>query len=264
MFWQHRARLLGSDRDDLEECIINLRTDSTSLDNRIQALGINDDTVQPKEILTGVPSPQSRIAVDLGRPVIPTGTWTPSSFSKKSIIIWIVEVQKAQTYPKMVYSQDNNEEKTTTTAPRHVVLALPSPKSDSWAYKSALVKLLNSLDLLLTDDVSIIIRPGSHRHHDWIINPHLALNHERFDESISSLIDDQQDIVSSRKLLIPVVLLLLCHFPEVSCASGELARLDKGRISAVLLSLVAFWPDGNPPRAALKRVNELLLGSGKP
>ena len=35
--------------------------------------------------------------------------------------------------------------------------------------------------------------------------------------------------------------------------------MTKADIADRLHSLVARWPDGNPPRAALKRVNEYLM-----
>jgi tRNA A64-2'-O-ribosylphosphate transferase len=39
-------------------------------------------------------------------------------------------------------------------------------------------------------------------------------------------------------------------------------EVTKAEIADVLHGLVSLWPDGNPPRAALKRVNQYLMSEG--
>ena len=61
--------------------------------------------------------------------------------------------------------------------------------------------------------------------------------------------DDSVSEVSARQTLIPLALAILCSVPYV----------DKHVVASQLHRLVALWPDGNPPRAALKRVNQVLM-----
>ncbi|RXK39878.1 hypothetical protein M231_02812 [Tremella mesenterica] len=51
--------------------------------------------------------------------------------------------------------------------------------------------------------------------------------------------------------------------PKNEEVTGEMKKdevmVDKSSIADKLYKLVSLWPDGNPPRAALKRVNEILM-----
>jgi hypothetical protein len=46
---------------------------------------------------------------------------------------------------------------------------------------------------------------------------------------------------------------------ESEKSDDEDELVDKALIASQLHSLVSLWPDGNPPRAALRRVNESLM-----
>lgn len=253
MFWKHADELLRMDRSDLEAGVQAIKEDTASLETGVKGLQLGEGMDQPtrKKALTGVPTSTSNLAVDLGEPVVSVSDWSATT-SGRTLDIWVVEVKKAQTYPETVYTHPKRHEEI-----RHIGLALPSPKGDSWAYKAALVKLLTLLET--TDDCNLIVRPATSDHLDLLMNP----PKDDFESTLESL-SVHQDEVSNRKTIIPILLLLLCSFPHLCEAAGADGKLDKGRISGVLLSLVALWPDGNPPRAALKRVNEILLGSGKP
>lgn len=193
----------------------------------------------------GAPGPTSRLGLDIGRPVSPVQTWKAGLSS--ILTIYIVGIAKAQAYPDIIYSQP--------ALPRHVVFALPSPKIDSWAYKNALTKLVATIRPLIYQSTNILLKAGTTDHLDLIM---------RFEEKDNShlpqfmAIPAPVDVVGSRKMVIPIALLLLCAFSLDDEIQVE--EMTKGSISNVLLSLVALWPDSNPPRAALKRVNEVLLG----
>jgi tRNA A64-2'-O-ribosylphosphate transferase len=65
-----------------------------------------------------------------------------------------------------------------------------------------------------------------------------------------------------RKTLIPLALVLLLSNPDLLGKAGhgiDTQNISKKDISDMLHQLVSLWPDGNPPRAALKRVNEYLM-----
>lgn len=278
MFWRHRARLLALDRGDLEAGLQDLQQDSKSLEEGVKRLELEPQSSQRGDSatsnLTGVPTSGSRLAVDLGRSVIPVDPWTLSPV--RTIHIWVFEVAKSQTHPETIYTYP-------TQRVTHIGLALPSPKADSWGYKSGLIKLVSALKSqseIEETECSVIVRPASSAHLDQLIS--LEQNTDTdidIDDALEKL-EGPEDIVSNRKFLVPILLLLLCTFTnlqpklpntktkaagdaEEEVEQGAEVKLDKGHISTVLLTLVALWPDGNPPRAALKRVNEILLSSGK-
>lgn len=60
-------------------------------------------------------------------------------------------------------------------------------------------------------------------------------------------------LVEVRKVILPIALTLLC--------GARPDNVDKEVISSHLHRLVALWPDGNPPRAALKRINEFYMST---
>lgn len=247
--------LLRMDRGDLAAGLQDLQDDTTSLQTGMMGLKLDHNEVPPRDTthsLTGVPTSNSRLAADLGTPVIHVNEWTPPH-SARVITIWVLEVTKSK-YPETIYSHRNDGEIT------HIGLALPSPKSDSWAYKSALVKLVAVLESFL-DDHSVVVRPATSDRLVLLATPPKEPQVD-IDDHLNAL-EGPRDEVSSRKSFIPILLLLMCSFPDLYTSGVGDGNLDKARISSVLLSLVGLWPDGNPPRAALKRVNEILLGSGK-
>lgn len=60
---------------------------------------------------------------------------------------------------------------------------------------------------------------------------------------------DPASLSEARKVVIPIAVTLLCRD----------GNIDKGVIASHLHRLVALWPNGNPPRAALKRINEFYM-----
>jgi len=238
--------LLNLDRDELDEGLETAKTRSTSLEADLGKLNLESQTGPTVEQAFGVPGPTSRLGLDIGPPISPAQVW--SADMSTGLTIYIVGVPKAQAFSDIIYTH--------SSLPRLIVFALPSPKIDSWAYKDALTKLLTAVRPRIDQSTNILLVAGTTEHIDLITKS------QEKDDSLprtSASLPAPVDVVGSRKLVIPVALLLLCAFPlEESIAAEE--DLTKGSISNVLLSLVALWPDSNPPRAALKRVNEVLLG----
>jgi tRNA A64-2'-O-ribosylphosphate transferase len=238
---------LSLDRDELEEGLEAAKARSgASLEADLEKLSVEDRQPVAND-LVGTPGPSSRLGLDIGPRISPVRPWQPDLPS--ILTVYIVSIAKAQSYPEIIYTHPN--------LPRHIVFALPSLKIDSWAYKDALTKLLAALRPLIDQSTNILVKPG--------ITDQLDVIRDAGEKELrGSMVDGLSrpvDAVGSRKMIIPIALLLLCAFSlDGTVQPGE---LSKNSISNVLLSLVALWPDSNPPRAALKRVNEVLLGPGR-
>jgi tRNA A64-2'-O-ribosylphosphate transferase len=248
--------LLSLDREELEEGLERAKSQPASeLVSGLSGLDVGEksegtNTPASTSRLVGAPHPTSRLALDIGPPVSPVDPWHAIP-TEDSITIYLVSIPKAQLYPDVIYSNP--------TTKGSMGVAIPSPKSDSWAYKDSLMKLVSALKIY--EKSNMILKAGTTDHLDLIIKATAE------DKDISQTLCDMpspEDAVSSRKSVIPVALLLLCAFSLDNdlprTGNGTEEGLSKGSISSVLLSLVALWPDSNPPRAALKRVNEVLLG----
>jgi tRNA A64-2'-O-ribosylphosphate transferase len=272
VFWQQRESLLRLDRDDLEDGLEEAKskgliTAMEKLDflDRQAGGGSSKSNPSPKP-LVGVPGPSSRLALDLGPPVTPVEPWSPESETSGAVTIYVVEIAKGQSYPNTIYP-------VTAQGSSDVVVAIPSPKTDSWGYKASLVKLVSYLRDILDDSTQMVLVPGTTEHLDLAISLASTETTESTPPPMRlDVLAKPADMVSARKFVIPIALLLLCAYPGLSRrATEEVSEeeedaeevLTKGQISSVLLSLVALWPDGNPPRAALKRVNEVLLSNPK-
>jgi len=256
VYWRERETLLKLDRDELEE---GLETAKSRFDGPVaglknlsledghgqkdHCLSVTNDSSQ----LVGAPRPTSRLGLDIGPPTSPVDVWDTGPSSKVTTV-YVVGILKAQAFPETIYTHPSH--------PLHLVVALPSPKIDSWAYKDALYRLVKAIRHRMDQSTMILLRPGTTQQLDQVIS-----TNEKIAGSLPerlNAIPPPEDTVSSRKMIIPIALLLLCAF----CLDGQLAdneELTKSSISNVLLSLVGLWPDSNPPRAALKRVNEVLL-----
>ena len=256
MYWRERETLLKLDRDVLEEGLETAKSRSGGLAAGLENLGLEEGHGQKDHRLSvtngssqlvGAPRPTSRLGLDIGLPTSPVDAWDAGPSSKVTTV-YVVGIPKAQAYPETIYTHPSH--------PLQLVVALPSPKIDSWAYKDALAILAKAIRQDLDPSTAILLRPGTTHHLDQVISTN-EKNADSLPQRLQVLAPPE-DTVSSRKTIIPIALLLLCAFS----LDGQLAdddELTKGMISAVLLSLVGLWPDSNPPRAALKRVNEVLL-----
>jgi tRNA A64-2'-O-ribosylphosphate transferase len=245
VFLKEREMLLSLDRDELDEGLEVAKTRSTSLEVDLEKLNLGSQPPTLEHVI-GAPRPTSRLGLDVGPPISPVQTWKADMSTV--LTIYIVGISKAQAFPNIVYSH--------LSLPNIIVFALPSPKIDSWAYKDALAKLLAAVRPMIDQSTYILLKAGTTEHIDLITKS--QEKDDSFPKTLGSL-PAPVDTVGSRKTVIPIALLLLCAFPLDENVPTE-TGLTKGSISNVLLSLVALWPDSNPPRAALKRVNEVLLG----
>ena len=236
---------MSLDRDELDEGLEAAKKRSTSLEADLEKLNLGSQPPTLEQVI-GAPRPTSRVGLDIGPPISPVQAW--GADRSTVLTIFIVGIFKAQAYSDIVYSHPS--------LPNIFVYALPSPKIDSWAFKDALSKLLAAIRPLIDQSTNILLKAGTTEHIDLITKS------QHKDDSLPQTLRSLPapvDTVGSRKTVIPIALVLLCAFRLDESIAAE-AGLTKGIISNVLLSLVALWPDSNPPRAALKRVNEALLG----
>jgi len=287
MFHRSRERILGMDREEVVGGVEELvRRSKGGLENGLSDLSLQDGDFTPDQTtpdtqaktdpapesespLIGVPHPTSLLALDLGAPVTTTPAWQHISTSRSALVIWVVEVLKSAAYPEVVYPLAKAAETV-----REAVLALPSAKIDSTGYAIALAKLVEAVRAWRSEGQSIILRPGSPAHLEAAVasqssslppSPNSSRQLSAFTTITTSL--SPQELVSARKAILPISLLLICSFPDLmeptehQWTTDEIqsTRLSKALIANVLLELVALWPDGNPPRVALRRVNEYLM-----
>ena len=236
---------MSLDRDELDEGLEAAKTRSTSLEVDLEKLNLGSQPPTLEHVI-GAPRPTSRLGLDVGPPISPVQTWKADMSTV--LKIYIVGISKAQAFPNIIYSHPS--------LPNIIVFALPSPKIDSWAFKDALAKLLAAVRPMIDQPTYILLKAGTTEHIDLITKA--QGKDDSFRPAFEAL-PAPVDTVGSRKMVIPIALLLLCAFPLDENVPTE-KGLTKGSISNVLLSLVALWPDSNPPRAALNRVNEVLLG----
>ena len=219
---------MSADRDDLPELVdelvalgeVGLPVEPMSDALSLHQLSISDT---PRH-LVGVPGPTASLAVDIGPPVTPCPEWTATEHCS----FYIVEVDRAIKDTPWIIPIHHDR-----------IVAVPDPRSDSRSYGRLVKELIDAVKQV--DDRNVVIRPA--RPADF--------SSARNGEKTTPAPLTGSDLVAARKLILPLVVAL-------DCARHD-GPVDKGVIADSLHRLVALWPDGNPPRAALKRVNEVLM-----
>ncbi|ODN72809.1 hypothetical protein, variant [Cryptococcus amylolentus CBS 6039] len=243
VFHAHRGELLSAERDDLPalvDMIVGSSNSESTLSTRL-----DDMSVSSSAEFVGVPASHSRLALDVGSPSSPSSSsaWERSHIS----YVAIIKLDKCPKNIKHLITLQDGE---------RYVLAVPSAKADGKAYSTALSELVafaKELDgkrgivigSATPSDLDAAVKQCSS---DAQINPFSAAR-------IPSPIESRKDII-------PLALVLLCALPSIADLP-EKTSVTKGTIADRLHSMVSLWPDGNPARAALKRVNEFLMGEGR-
>ncbi|WWD17042.1 hypothetical protein CI109_101479 [Kwoniella shandongensis] len=241
LFHANKESLLSTERDDLPQIVDDI-VSSSSFTSIPQTL--------PPSHAVGVPSSSSYLGLDIGQPIGTTSTWSQTSSSR--LTIHVVEIDK---HPKNVphLLPFKNEGSS--------ILAVPSAKSDGKAYATALTELVEYVQ----DDIgdgALLLKPGLESDLKRAMHNYTSSDNA---DSQPPTIDPSPPppLIDSRKVIIPLAVVLLCSVPELNPEAQLTDSITKGVIADQLHSLVALWPDGNPPRASLKRVNEFLMGQGR-
>lgn len=189
--------------------------------------------------VVGIPDAMSRIATDLGKPVAAFDAWSGEENSK----VYIVQVDKPIKEPLIQLDQG-------------VLVAVPNPRIEGRAYSQVLAALLTRAKESQT--TRSVLLPARRSDIDLAIS---RKEGDTFTPSIMEMPLTEAEMISARKTIIPILVALDCSLDGPS--DSEENAIDKGVIADSLHRLVALWPDGNPPRAALKRVNEVLMSSNR-
>lgn len=247
LFHQHKKYLLSVERDDLPALVDRL-VKSADPAAGISTSPVNCDLSSSE--LTGVPSPNSFMALDIGPPSM-KASWSLSP----SEVLRIVQVEK---YPK-------NIPFLLAVYPSERVLAVPSAKTGGKSYAIALRELVDYVKTVCIEQSKpIVLRPGKAADFQKAIA--VGDNAQAIDPAAIK-ITSPSSLAESRKIILPLALVILCAFPGISEYSTRSrpieGSLSKDLVTNKLHGLVALWPDGNPPRVALKRVNEFLMGEAR-
>ncbi|EIW65906.1 hypothetical protein TREMEDRAFT_35639 [Tremella mesenterica DSM 1558] len=251
IFYKHKQVLLSADQDDLEKLVFELvKNESHQAAPSITHSGpeIPFDRLTISDPLVGIPTSNSLLALDIG-PAVSSFSW--QYHHREAITIYpLTNTDFSGNVPHL----DDHRGK----RGRRFVLLLPSPRSSGKAFSQSLIKARNFISSLIEDGQPVILRPGRVEHWD-----RARTSSNRMDEMGGYTMDDVMPTVEDRRRIIPLALLALCSIPHLSQFSPSQPQnevlVDKSYIADMLYHLVSLWPDGNPPRAALKRVNEILM-----
>jgi tRNA A64-2'-O-ribosylphosphate transferase len=275
MYHAHRTELLSADRDDLPDLVDSIvekyRGDVGSLNMAGLSLGQSAPTPGPSRLpYIGVPRSTSRMALDIGRPVIDCPDWSPEGQSTITLYIGEVEKPLSGRGNRWIYNLGKSKS-------CDKLVALPNPKVDPKPYDSAM-RSVGQLAEALSPGTNLLLRPARQADLAHFLAPltHEGKDAPDFIPSTSTTPLPLSELIAARKVIIPAALVILCSNASLREASsieagdgsgGEESEksddedelVDKALIASQLHSLVSLWPDGNPPRAALRRVNESLM-----
>lgn len=250
LFHANKQTLLESDRDSLPQLVDSVVSTKHTLIRETPS-----DSARPQDRpLIPFLGPSSLLCLDIGPP---TGSKSPPSLSQAENlhIIRVVETEKMK--GESVFNLPYGEDTT--------IFRCPSAKADPKTYGKALESLIDLAYDKAKDGIRIVLTPG---HPDdfpaakaWK-KAASQTNAGRIPacEPVEPLpsVDPRPE---HRKTILPLAQLLCLGVAELNAASDshDLTYVTKKDIAEVLQGLVSLWPDGNPPRAALKRVNEALM-----
>ncbi|WVQ77820.1 hypothetical protein IAR50_007511 [Cryptococcus sp. DSM 104548] len=241
-FHAHRSELLSAERDDLPALVDDIV--SSSRDAPTLSDQLDDMSLASSPDFVGVPTPHSRLALDIGSPssLSPTSAWEQLPIT----YIAVLELDKCPKNIKHLITLQDGE---------RYVLVVPSAKADGKAYATVLLELVS----FVKDSESkrgIVLGPATPSDLDTAVKQYS-------EESVNPLSAARiPSLVDSRKSVIPLALVLLCALPSIADLPDQ-TPVTKSTIADRLHSMVTLWPDGNPARAGLKRVNEFLMGEGR-
>ncbi|WWD03308.1 hypothetical protein V865_001359 [Kwoniella europaea PYCC6329] len=263
LFHSNRSDLLKAERDNLPSLVDELvlshsmsklpAPSASSLDsNSLSSIG---------ESTIGIPDESLIIALSIGSPIITTSTqWKYSTSSDNTIIVRVVEYER---YPKDL-------PRLLDFTPEERILAVANSKTEGKAYESTLSELVDFLrnqgekrGVVLVhgrkEDVELALELYREAH----VQPPEGKGQQ---EEKAKLDEPPEPSVEGRKLILPLALALICSMSpsndEIQVVNED-TRLTKSDIAVKLHGLISLWPDGNPPRASLKRVNEFLMSGDR-
>lgn len=210
------------------------------------------DGPPPQDEFAGSTAVSPALALDLGPPIRPAEVKAGRAVGA---VVRIVEVDRPVKDASYILPL------VTPSGPPAVVLVVPSSRSRPKGYIEAL-DALREYVLVQHQEGTILLSPGHEDELETALKQHQS---PPPDGSIQmTKIEDARhlstaQLQAAKKLILPIAVALLCAVPALGEELEEDEELDKIVVADALHKLVALWPDGNPPRAALKRVNEFLM-----
>ncbi|WWC89024.1 uncharacterized protein L201_003942 [Kwoniella dendrophila CBS 6074] len=266
LFHANKNDLLKAERDDLPSLVdeLVLSTSLSKLSTNSTAISSSSATKIASNMassnkggnmnVTGIPNSQSRIGLDIGLPIIQSeDKWIYED--SQYITIRLEEYEK---YPRDL-------PRILRILNQEWVLAVANSKTEGKAYEASLRELVN---FVMKDhkEESFLLVHGSKNDIDKAIQKYDSSpstvktnkDNEKNDDGNKEIILEElpSPSVEGRKLILPIILALICS--DISENEEEI-NINKDYIAIKLHSLISLWPDGNPPRSSLKRVNEFLM-----
>lgn len=251
----HEAKswLLATPRDELPNAVDELVGDS-SLTSAMRDTTLEDREKQGGgDEFAGATPVSAGLVLDLGPPIRPSEAEVDVD-KPVAVVVRLVQVDRLDKDGQYVLPLS------TSCGPPIVVLAIPSSRSRPKGYIEGL-EALRDLVASRAQEGTILLSPGSEEELEAALRQRGAPEGEGVSatnvESATSL--SAANLQAAKKLILPIAVALLCSIPSLGEDLEEDEEVDKVVIADSLHKLVALWPDGNPPRAALKRVNEFLM-----
>lgn len=205
-------------------------------------VSLNDTSAVTLDDLWKAATPvSSTLLLGLGKPLQPEDTPVPST---AGLTVRVVELDKPRKDVPTVIPVN----------PSLVVFGIPSSRGRAKDYVGALDDLSGYVETHLPKDTALLLSPGKVDEYDAAIKLLAGEDNPSQDIHLSQPTGPQ--VQASRKTILPVAVALFCKIPQLG---GETVNVDKITTADALHQMVALWPDGNPPRASLKRVNEFLM-----
>jgi tRNA A64-2'-O-ribosylphosphate transferase len=246
VYHANKASLLSADRDDLLALIDELVEDA-GVAWGMAALGIG-----ASEMLGSATPVGPGLFLDIGPTSQPAENTSKPGGSR--LVVRVVELNKPIKDAPYIFPV--NKDKSSPV----IIFGMPSARSHAKEFLYALAALDVYLDgFPIGRGTDLVVSPGTRSELDKALEWHRSDKKEEAPETTLTPVSAMApgDLQSARKAILPLAIALLCSIPALSTDAS--AEIDKSAVADHLHNLIALWPNGNPPRAALKRVNEFLM-----
>ena len=220
--------------DDLPSVVDDIVAEPRRPSTEKQISLSRDPASEKERQLVGIPSAHSMVALDLGPTIGSNPPW--QSVSKPFNVVHVLQLDKLpKDVPALVSLTPTNS---------NSLVLLSDPRKDGKAYIHALGSAVEGVQNLLKDG-PLVLAPGE------FSSLRAVLNAQDHGLGTANIPVHDVSLEDARKVIIPLALALMC--------SMDGAVVGKEFIARQLQTMVALWPDSNPPRVALRKVNELLM-----
>ncbi|BEJ16370.1 hypothetical protein CspHIS471_0509750 [Cutaneotrichosporon sp. HIS471] len=249
MYHSEKSWLLATPRDELPDAVDEL-VGEKGLAAAMRGTTLDDQRGGSADDFAGATAVSPGLVLDLGSPIRPGKDEVGKPVT---LVVRIIEIEKPLKNAPHVLPLP-------TSGYTTVVAAIPSSRSKGKAFLLALDELRAHVTRT-AEAGTVLLSPGREEELDAALKQHHAPQTDP--PAVVTLSSAEHllagNLTSAKKLILPIAVSLLCSVPALGEELDDDEEVDKIVIADTLHKLVALWPDGNPPRAALKRVNEFLM-----